>query len=61
MRAFGKLLQLFGLALLPLSMILNLLGGSHPYRPFGVSQMLLMLGFGMAAFLIGRIIEGYSS
>ena len=61
MRAFGKLLQLLGLALLPLSMILDLLGGSDPYRPFGVSQMVLMLGFGMAAFLIGRIIEGYSS
>jgi hypothetical protein len=61
MRAFGKLLQVLGLALLPLSMVLDLLGGSDPYRPFGVSQMVLMLGFGVAAFFIGRILEGYSS
>ena len=61
MRAFGKLLQVLGLALLPLSMVLDLLGGSDPYRPFGVSQMVLMLGFGIAAFFIGRILEGYSS
>jgi hypothetical protein len=61
MRAFGKLLQVLGLALLPLSMVLDLLGGSDPYRPFGVSQMILMLGFGIAAFFIGRILEGYSS
>ena len=58
MRAFGKLLQVLGLALLPLSMVLDLLGGSDP---FGVSQMVLMLGFGVAAFFIGRILEGYSS
>ena len=61
MRSFGKFLQMLGLALLPLSMILDLLGGSDPLRPFGVSQMVLMLGFGAAAFFIGRIIEGYSS
>jgi hypothetical protein len=61
MRAFGKLLQVLGLALLPLSMVLDLLGGSDRYRPFGVSQMVLMLGFGIAAFFIGRILEGYSS
>ena len=61
MRAFGKLLQVLGLALLPLSMVLDLLGGFDPYRPFGVSQMVLMLGFGIAAFFIGRIREGYSS
>ena len=60
MRAFGKFLQILGLALLPLSMILDLTGGSDPLRPFGVSQMVLMLGFGVAVFFIGRIIEGYS-
>ena len=61
MRANGKFLQVLGLALLPLAMVLDLLGGSDPLRPFGVSQMVLMLGFGIAAFFIGRIIEGYSS
>ena len=61
MRAFGKFLQVLGLALLPLAMVLDLLGGSDPLRPFGVSQMVLMLGFGMAIFYIGRILEGYSN
>lgn len=61
MRAFGKFLQLLGLGLLPLSMVLDLMGGSDPLRPFGVSQMVLMLVFGASAFFVGRIIEGYSS
>ena len=61
MGVFGKFLQVLGLALLPLSIILDLLGGSDPLRPFGVSQMVLMLGFGMAIFYIGRILEGYSN
>lgn len=61
MGALGKFLQVLGLALLPLSIILDLLGGSDPIRPFGVSQMVLMLGFGMAIFYIGRILEGYSN
>ncbi len=61
MGALGKFLQVLGLALLPLSIILDLLGGSDPFRPFGVSQMVLMLGFGMAIFYIGRILEGYSN
>ena len=61
MGVLGKFLQLLGLALLPLSIILDLFSGSGPLRAFGVSQMVLMLGFGAAAFFIGRIIEGYSS
>ena len=61
MGVFGKFLQVLGLALLPLAIILDLLGGSDPLRPFGVSQMVLMLGFGMAIFYIGRILEGYSN
>ena len=61
MGVFGKFLQMLGLALLPLSIILDLLGGSDPLRPFGVSQMVLMLGFGMAIFYIGRILEGDSN
>jgi hypothetical protein len=61
MRSLGKKLQILGLILLPLSMVLNLLGGSEPSSSFRVSQMILMLGFGAAAFIIGRIIEGYST
>lgn len=58
MRILGRTLQLFGLAILPLSMVLELsklLG-----RDFGVSDMVIMLVAGTAAFLMGRIIEGYA-
>ncbi|RIK80359.1 MAG: hypothetical protein DCC68_11040 [Planctomycetota bacterium] len=57
MRFLGRALQLFGLVVLPLSMVLELsklLG-----RDFGVSDMVIMLVAGSAAFLMGRIIEGY--
>ena len=43
---------------MPLSMVLELsklLG-----RDFGVSDMVIMLVAGTAAFLMGRIIEGYA-
>ena len=58
MRFIGRALQLFGLIVLPLSMVLELsklLG-----RDFGVSDMVIMLVAGAAAFLMGRIIEGYA-
>lgn len=58
MRILGRTLQLFGLVVLPLSMVLELsklLG-----RDFGVSDMVIMLVAGTAAFLMGRIIEGYA-
>lgn len=58
MRILGRTLQLFGLVILPLSMVLELsklLG-----RDFGVSDMVIMLVAGTAAFLMGRIIEGYA-
>ena len=29
-------------------------------RSFGLSEMLIMLVFGIAAFSLGRLIEGYS-
>ena len=50
---------MFGLVVLPLAMVLELsklLG-----RDFGVSDMVIMLVAGAAAFLMGRIIEGYGS
>ncbi len=59
MKPFGRLLQITGLALLPLSMFLELSGGLG--RSFHVSQMVLMLVFGVAAFYAGRLVEGYAS
>lgn len=58
MKALGRLLQLVGLAVLPLAMFMELtdfLG-----RIF-VNQMVIMLVFGVAAFYLGRILEGYAS
>jgi hypothetical protein len=59
MRALGKLLQIVGLILLPLSMVMELSGGLG--RPFGVSDMIIMLLFGLGVFYVGRVVEGYSA
>ena len=58
MRVIGRFLQMLGLILLPLSMVMELTDGLG--RSFGVSDMVLMLAFGSAAFLFGRLIEGYA-
>ena len=58
MKSLGKLLQLFGLVLLPLAMVMemsNMLGRN------GIAEMLIMLVAGAAAFILGRLIEGYAS
>lgn len=58
MKAIGRLLQILGLVLLPLSMMMQLtdmLG-----RPFYVSHMVIMMVFGVAAFYLGRMLEGYA-
>jgi hypothetical protein len=58
MRILGRTLQLVGLVVLPLAMVLELsklLG-----RDFGVSDMVIMLVAGTAAFVMGRVIEGYA-
>jgi len=59
MRAFGKLLQVGGLVVLPLAMLMELTDALG--RPTGVSDMVIMLVFGCATFYVGRIIEGYAS
>lgn len=59
MKAFGKLLQVIALTLLPLSIVMELTGGLG--RSFGVADMLVMLVFGIAAFCVGRVVEGYAS
>lgn len=58
MRFLGKTLQLVGLLILPLAMAMqlsDLLG-----RALHVSQMVFMMLFGVAAFSIGRLVEGYA-
>ena len=59
MAVLGRLLQIMALILLPLSMLMEMthfLG-----RPFGVSDMLIMLVFGFALFYVGRFMEGYAA
>jgi hypothetical protein len=56
--AFGKLLQVVGLVLLPLGMYLELSGGLG--RSGGLSQMLIIFVAGVAMFLIGRLVEGHA-
>ena len=58
MQSLGRLLQLVGLAVLPLSMFLEMSKGLG--RAFHLSQMVIMLVFGVAAFAMGRLIEGYT-
>jgi hypothetical protein len=58
MSAIGRLLQILGLILLPLAMVMELTGALG--RSFGLSDMVIMLVFGAAAFYIGRYMEGYA-
>ncbi len=59
MKSLGRSLQFFALALLPLAMVAEMSGALG--RKFGVSDMLVMLVFGLAIFGIGRIVEGYAN
>ncbi|MFM7845454.1 MAG: hypothetical protein ACKOBW_06805 [Planctomycetota bacterium] len=58
MRVLGRALQFVALALLPLSMVMELTGGLG--RRFGVSDMVVMLGYGVLLFLLGRALEMYA-
>jgi hypothetical protein len=61
MKTFGKLLQVAGLVLLPVSMMMQLTGGIRaPTGGFSVSAMLLMMVFGVVLFSLGRLLEGFS-
>ena len=61
MGTFGKLLQVAGLVLLPVSMMMQLTGGVRAQTGggFTVSAMLLMMVLGVSLFSVGRILEGY--
>jgi len=58
MKVFGRGMQLLALLLLPLSMVMELDGGLG--RSFGVSDMVVMLVFGICAFGAGRLLESYA-
>ncbi len=55
MGTIGRALQIIGLVVLPLGMVLELTGRLGRR---GVSEMLLMMVFGCAAFYLGRYLEG---
>ena len=58
----GKLLQVSGLVLLPVSMMMQVTGGVRASTGggFTVSAMLLLMVFGVVLFSCGRIVEGYA-
>ena len=58
MKAFGKMLQVLALVILPVAILMELTGGLG--RHFGLSDLLLALAFGMACFMLGRYVEGYA-
>lgn len=58
MRALGKLMQLVGLVMLPLSMVMEMTGALPRRLP--IAAMLIMMVFGFAIFYAGRLVEGYA-
>jgi hypothetical protein len=59
MKWFGRFLQTVGLIMLPLSMVLEL--SSTLGREFYVSDMVIMLLFGIGVFYVGRLMEGLAN
>lgn len=57
MRTLAKLMQLFGLAILPLGMLAQVSGVLG--RDQGVADMLIMMLVGAASFYLGWVMEGY--
>jgi hypothetical protein len=61
LRSLGRLLQVAGLALLPLAMVMQLTGSLRaPTGNVSVSVMLLLMVIGVVLFSLGRVLEGYS-
>ncbi len=59
MKSLGKMLQVIALIILPLAILMELNGSPGRDRP--VADMLVMMGFGIACFGIGRLVEGYAA
>ena len=59
MRILGRAMQLIGLLVLPLSMVMQLTDSLG--RSIGVSQMVVMMVFGVAVFYVGRMVEGLAA
>ncbi|MFM7073948.1 MAG: hypothetical protein ACKO38_19350 [Planctomycetota bacterium] len=59
MRTFGRLLQQGALVILPLAMLMELTDALG--RDVGVSDMVIMLVFGVLAFVLGRTLEGFAN
>jgi hypothetical protein len=57
MRTLAKMMQLFGLAVLPLGMLMQVSGALG--RDRGVADMLIMMAVGAASFYLGWVMEGY--
>ncbi len=57
MKTVAKILQIIGLVILPLACLAQVSDGLG--RHFGVSDMVLWTAFGIAAFLLGRYMEGF--
>ena len=55
MRSIGRLLQVVGLAVPPLAMVMQLSSA------LSLGKMLVALVAAVCLFLIGRIVEGYST
>ena len=58
MRRLGRTLQIVGLVALPVGMLMELTGQLG--RAGGLSQLLIVMVFGFAAFYLGRVLEGYA-
>lgn len=54
MQSFGRLLQVIGLTVPPLSIVMQLMNSIK------ANQMLTMLVASVCLFMIGRLIEGYA-
>jgi TctA family transporter len=59
MRTFGRLLQQAALVILPIAMLMELTDALG--RDVGVSDMVVMLVFGVLAFVLGRTLEGFAN
>lgn len=59
MRTFGRLLQQSALVILPLAMLMELTDALG--RDVGVSDMVIMLVFGVLIFVLGRTLEGVAN